>query len=320
MTRSSIRNQTGRLLRWGITIIGLWLVMRQLSLSALSAQLRQSHWQWIVVALALMVVSLFVRALRWQILLHGVGASVGFGRLVRVYFIGNFFNSFLPSGFGGDAVRIVEVAKEVDGSVAAGTVIVDRLTGLMMLFVMALCALPWRPASFPSGWAIGIGLLSIGGLLAGLILLQGAWLRSLMGFFGRTVPNINIIGRVFDVVDRILAAIQRCGRAVIFRALLISLLFNSMLVGWWFATARALSLDIGYGYLLVVVPVLSLALLVPSIGGLGVRESLAPLLFAGTGVSAEAAVALALLVWLLLRLASLTGAPVYLTNTVSQDL
>jgi hypothetical protein len=60
------------------------------------------------------------------------------------------------------------------------------------------------------------------------------------------------------------------------------------------------------------VPVLSLALLVPSIGGLGVRETLAPALFAGANLSADEAVALSLLVFALLRLTSLLGAPLYL--------
>ena len=58
----------------------------------------------------------------------------------------------------------------------------------------------------------------------------------------------------------------------------------------------------------------ALALLVPSIGGLGVRENLAPALFPGAGISAVQAVALTLLVFGLERIASLLGAPVYLAS------
>ena len=42
----------------------------------------------------------------------------------HLYFVGNFFNAFLPSGFGGDVVRIIEIAEDVPGDVAVGTVIV----------------------------------------------------------------------------------------------------------------------------------------------------------------------------------------------------
>ncbi|HQF72029.1 MAG TPA: UPF0104 family protein, partial [Promineifilum sp.] len=65
----------------------------------------------------------------------------------------------------------------------------------------------------------------------------------------------------------------------------------------------------------LVVPVMSLAVLVPSIGGLGVRETVAPALFAGAGLAPEQAVALTLLVFALERVASLLGAPVYLWTT-----
>ena len=99
-------------------------------------------------------------------------------------------------------------------------------------------------------------------------------------------------------------------------ALLVSVVFNLIQIGWWATTGRALGLSIPFGYYLLVVPIMSLALLVPSIGGLGVRESLAPALFSGAGVPPESAVALTLLVFGLERVASLLGAPVYLYSTI----
>ena len=97
---------------------------------------------------------------------------------------------------------------------------------------------------------------------------------------------------------------------------LVSVVFNLMQVGWWATTGRALGLSVPFGHYLLVVPVMSLALLVPSIGGLGVRESMAPALFAGAGVAPEQAVALTLLVFGLERVASLLGAPVYMAGTL----
>jgi uncharacterized membrane protein YbhN (UPF0104 family) len=96
--------------------------------------------------------------------------------------VGNFFNAFLPSGFGGDAVRIMEVARDVPANVAAGTVIVDRLTGLLMLFVMALVGLPFRPADFPQELFLLITAVSVAGLIGGVILLEGSLLRRFGGW------------------------------------------------------------------------------------------------------------------------------------------
>ena len=57
----------------------------------------------------------------------------------------------------------------------------------------------------------------------------------------------------------------------------------------------------------------------PSIGGLGVRELLAGPLFEAAGLSTAQAVALSLLVWLLMRVVSLLGAPIYIMATVREN-
>jgi hypothetical protein len=92
-----------------------------------------------------------------------------------------------------------------------------------------------------------------------------------------------------------------------------------LLVGWWAAAGQALDLDIPFRYYFLVVPILSVALLVPSVGGLGVRENLAPILFSGAGISPAEAIALSLLVFVIMRVASLLGAPVYITNTIREN-
>ena len=59
---------------------------------------------------------------------------------------------------------------------------------------------------------------------------------------------------------------------------------------------------------------MAIALLAPSFSGLGVREILAPLLFAGAGLSAAQAVTLSLMVFFVKRASELVGAPVYLMS------
>jgi uncharacterized membrane protein YbhN (UPF0104 family) len=154
-----MRKQAVNLLKIGVTILGLYLVLREVDLASILAVLRGVNVWWVFVTFMLVNASLVLRAYRWLLLLRGVGAMVPFGRLVELYFVGNFFNMFLLSGFGGDVVRVLESARDVPGSVAAGTVILDRFTGLIMLFVMALLALPWRPDNFPAWlvWFIVVG-------------------------------------------------------------------------------------------------------------------------------------------------------------------
>ncbi len=303
------------LIKVAVTVIGLAIVFWRIPLGEVLQVLKDVTWSWLIVAFILVVASLFLRAFRWQILLRGVNANVRYGRLAELYFAGNFFNAFLPTGFGGDAVRMLEVARDVPGNIAAGTVIVDRITGLVMLFVMALLVLPFRPEGFSPQltWIILISCLA--GLLASFILLEGSLIRR----FGGWLP-----GKLSPVGDgpvaRVMQAVQGCGWRAIAGALAVSTVFNLMLVAWWYAAGRALGYEISYTHYLLVVPLLSMALLVPSVGGLGVREILAPYVFTSASLdSSEAAaqaVALSLVVFIIMRMASLLGAPVYIFSTM----
>lgn len=299
------------LLKLGVTALGLFLVLRGMDFGALLGALRTVRLGWMAVGAAGIALSLVVRAYRWHIVLHGVGSSIRFGRLVELYLVGSFFNAFLPSGLGGDVVRAAEAAQDVTPDVAAGTVLVDRLTGLLALFAMALAVLPFRPAGFPPRLAWTIGAIGGVGLLGGLALIEGRLLRAVVG---RLPGALRAAGNGF--LDRLAATIQRCHWRSVAAALLVSLIFNLMQIGWWVTTGRALGLRVPFGYFVLVVPIMSLAVLVPSIGGLGVRETVAPALFAGAGLAPEQAVALTLLVFALERVASLLGAPVYLWTTV----
>lgn len=303
---SFIRKHKSTLIKIAITIVGLAFVLSQIELRTVSDLLLQARPFWVAVTFVLILISLVVRAVRWQFLLRGLGVTLSITRLIALYFVGNFFNAFLPTSFGGDVMRVVEVTRDVPADVAAGTVIVDRLTGLLMLFAMALLALPFRPADFPNDVLLLVITVSIIGLLGGVILLHGGLLRRFGGFLpGPLSPGGD------GIVARVISAVNAIGARAVFQALAVSLLFNIILVLWWWSAGRALEFEIGFAHYLLVIPILSISLLVPSIGGLGPREVVAQSLFASQ-LSSDQAVALSLLVFFLQRLSGLLGGPIYL--------
>jgi hypothetical protein len=114
-------------------------------------------------------------------------------------------------------------------------------------------------------------------------------------------------------------AVQGCGWKAIAGAFGVSMIFNLLLISWWVAAAKALGEDVSYGYMTLVVPIMSLALLVPSISGIGVRESIAGPLFAAAGLAGSTAVVLSLLVRVIMLAVSLLGAPIYLLSTIRES-
>jgi uncharacterized membrane protein YbhN (UPF0104 family) len=308
-----MKKHLSTILKITVTVLGLGYVLFTVDLDDIRTAVTDINWGWLVLAFVLITASLVVRAYRWFLLLRGLNVEINFGRLVELYFVGNFFNAFLPSGFGGDAVRVMEVARDVPANIAAGTVIVDRLTGLLMLFVMALIALPFRPSDFPQDIFLLITAVSVMGLIAGDVLLEGSLIRR----FGGWLPaKLSPIGD--GPVAKLLQAVQGCGRRAIFGALAVSTFFNLLLASWWYLTGVAIGLNISFLYYLLIVPIMSVALLVPSISGLGVREYLAPILFAGAGVDRAPAIAVSLLVFANMRVSSLLGAPTYILSTLRQ--
>ncbi len=307
-----MRKHFSTILKVAISIVGLIYALSQVSFSEIQAELANIQWFWIGVVLVLIILGMVLRAYRWLLLLRGLGSTIGLKRLVELYFVGSFFNTFLPSGFGGDVVRVMEVSQEVPANVAAGTVIVDRLAGLLMLFLMALLALPFRPEQFPANLTVQILVVSVAGLISGAILLEGSLIRR----FGGWLPDKLSVTNPERPLTKLLSAVQGSGWKAVRGALSVSIVFNLILCCWWLATGLAFGYSVSFNHYLLIVPIMSILLLIPSIGGLGVRESVAPLLFATAGLTGAQAITLALMVTILTRVSGLLGAPVYMWTAV----
>src|SRR5205085_2695149 len=77
-------------------------------------------------------------AMRWHILLKVQGIRLTLPRLTGLFFIGMFFNQFLPGGTGGDIIKSYLLLKETSGKKAGAllAVLFDRLIGLLALVVI----------------------------------------------------------------------------------------------------------------------------------------------------------------------------------------
>jgi uncharacterized membrane protein YbhN (UPF0104 family) len=306
-----IREHWQSLLRVVISLGALAFILLTSDPEEVVNLVRRADLTLMLAAFVLVILGIIVRAVRWMVLLRALGIQVPLRRLVELYFVGTFFNAFLPSGFGGDVVRVLELTQDAHAAAAVGTVIVDRMTGLLVLFAMALAVLPFSCDLLPAETISAIGLLSAGGLVAGGVVLHGGLLRR----WGRFLPGqLSLTGE--NALARVYRAVTDCGPRAVAQALGVSVVFNGILVTYNYMIARAVGVDIAFTYFLVFVPVLSITLMVPiSVGGLGVREGAAKVLFPLAGVDEAAAVAASLGVYLIARLlAGLVGGMVYLAQ------
>jgi glycosyltransferase 2 family protein len=293
--------------------IGLltWVLLR-VGVSNLLTIFATLDWGLYALALGLSTLSMGLRAYRWWLLLDAVQVRVNYWRVVYLYYIGAFYNTFLPTGFGGDVMRVVEFGRGASSSQAAGTVIVDRLTGFVMLFVLALAALPFTYHLLPEAMRWALVGVSVSVILGAALLFEGRLLRRLTARFPHA---LSLAGDAW--LGRTYAVITACGWKAIALALFWSLMFNLLHIGASALVGLALGLSVPISVYFVFVPLATVALLIPiTVNGLGFRESIYLALFPQTGVSGPQATAFSLGTYSLDLLDGLVGGLIYLMNGV----
>ena len=138
------------ILQIGVSVVLLAIVLRRVDWRELQAALAQMSLPWLAAAWALFLLGVVVRAFRWQTLLLALDVRAPLRQLTLWYFVGGFFNVILPTGFGGDAVRVIELGHDTQRTGAVLTsVVVDRYLGLIALLGMGVFAGLLRPDLAP---------------------------------------------------------------------------------------------------------------------------------------------------------------------------
>jgi uncharacterized protein (TIRG00374 family) len=310
-------------------IWGAWWLSEGQRWTNLKEIFRQMNLWLFAVALAAFVISQVIIAFRWWLLLRTQSVFVSFWAAVRLYFLGWFYNNFMPSSVGGDLIRAWYVTKHTHKRFEAVlSVFVDRVIGLASTLVIAaffyVVFLRGRSditiAEKQGGFlhtlgqykstillVAGLGLAVFGAMLVlrrGRAMLKTAW--SYIGAY-----SLKMIGRLRDAV------VVYCKRPLIILAAFGLTVFLQLLTitGFWLL-GRDLGVAVSLKYYYVCFTLTWVLGAAPvSIGGAVVVEFLlASLFIAIAGVGVEAATALALCQRAVWMLASLPGAAIHLVG------
>ncbi|MGI8437316.1 MAG: lysylphosphatidylglycerol synthase transmembrane domain-containing protein [Chthoniobacterales bacterium] len=135
------------LLQLAITVAVLYWVFHDPAKRAqMGVALRNANYSWIVAAIfAYMLVEL-AAGVRWQILLKVQRINLSLPRVSGLFFIGMFYNQFLPGGTGGDIIKTYLLLKEAPSKKMGAllAVMFDRLIGLVGLITITGCLIALR--------------------------------------------------------------------------------------------------------------------------------------------------------------------------------
>jgi uncharacterized protein (TIRG00374 family) len=272
---------------------------------------------WAVLVLALCTADRLMMAWKWRFLLLAGGVATSLSRLLKIYYIGNFFGTFLPSTVGVDALRSWKLTREEGkGMVVLSSVVLERILGFLALATFAAVSLLalsllGEPTS-KAIVAVNLGALLTAALIFIVSVQDWPWLRGRLEK-SRLGP-LRKLGALHDTYRQF--GKSRATLLLFFAASMVEVMIP--VAGTW-AAARALSLDAGFGLFVLVVPGLLLISRIPiSLDGIGIQEGAAAFLFSRFGLPPEAGLALGVTTRVLNLLATTPGLWFYLREPKPQ--
>ncbi|MBA2569485.1 MAG: flippase-like domain-containing protein [Actinobacteria bacterium] len=272
---------------------------------------------YFLAAVALMVVTVWPMALRWQWLLRAKGIDDSLGWLTRAYFVSYAAGQILPTSIGGDAVRILETVRRHPGKggVSAASVLLERALGGAATLVLAAIGFALAVGRYDVGAYLWVELIFvIGTVIAGVLIFSPAAGRLLAK--GRPLLAPFKLDRLAGELWSALHSYRQNARLLLgVFALTLAVQAVRVLAIW--CSGKAVGIDVSPRVYYVMGPLLFLVMLVPfTINGLAVREAFFVSFLGNVGVAADEAFAAGFLFFLVTIALSMPGAVILLREGV----
>src|SRR5216110_1110635 len=137
--------------------------------------LRNADYRWVLMAMLAYLVVEAAAAFRWHVLLKVQNIYLSVPRLTGLFFIGLFYNQFLPGGTGGDIIKSYYLLKETPDKKAGAllAVVFDRLIGLVALVAITgtliLLRFHWLAQTWETRRLLWLLLFLLGSSVAALV-------------------------------------------------------------------------------------------------------------------------------------------------------
>ena len=277
--------------------------------------IRNADYRWVGMGVLAYVVVEIAAAFRWHVLLKVQKIRLSLPRLSGLFFIGMFYNQFLPGGTGGDIIKSYYLLKETPDKKAGAllAVVFDRFIGLVALVAITATLIGLRydflsqkPETRSLLWLLLIILgASIAFLLSTFVISGFKLFHSLPAHFPGREKLIEISAAYH--------LYARHGRATLV-AFVASLVAHLATFTTFLFAAYALGAPVPLVDFFAVMPVeRTISALPISFAGIGLREKVLQIMLNGLcGVPEAKAILIGSLSFLIILVCCLPGALVYL--------
>ena len=291
----------------GITVVSFYVISRSVSWGGALRSLVDLRIGWFGAAIFIFWVAQIVSSVRCAYVARGLSGELDLETSVRAHFAGLWFNQVLPTGLGGDMVKIAKLKSRLGLSIATRAAVLDRVSGLMMLLFALTIQLPLYPVYFDNPhWLTSIGLAS-SAILVSIVAISGVANSVTQQF--RLPFGVRHLGNLMADVWTF-----RKGR-LFWQQFWTSLVVHFNGIACFALIAQSMGIHVDLILLVLAVPVVFVAALFPvSFAGWGVREAGAIWIFGTIGIPKESALGMSVGFGILLLIAGLPGLLVWALN------
>ncbi len=323
--RPPLKKHLGTLVKLAITAVLLWLIFRNHHLgTAILPRLAtmQQHCGWTLFGLAAMAVSLTLEGLRWHVLLRAQKYAVTRRQVLRITIVAHFFNLTSLGTTGGDAYRVLTLARVTSGPrvPVLVSVMLDHMLGavgvgivFLVCFALmrdSLAGLSNEVHAIVKGFSVFMAC-AVGGITLSAVLST----PRIYGWAERRHPRI--MGWPPLKIFNLACDAQRRDWLASVKAVLFSIFLYLAQFLTFFCAIHAVGGAAPLLQVMGVMPMVDAAAGLPiSVSGLGVREkTFETLMHAFTGMPGDVAISASLAGWLMGVFWALFGGLVFIRGT-----
>ncbi|MFW9931024.1 MAG: lysylphosphatidylglycerol synthase transmembrane domain-containing protein [Candidatus Thorarchaeota archaeon] len=296
-----------------ISAILIFFLLKQIELNELYKALTKINILFFVAGIFISILSVSLRAYKWLLLLIPHGKRFSILYLISINFISLFFNNFFLGSLGGDFYKVYMTGDKLESrSDSASSVIMDRITGLFMLALVAPVSgiiIFFMEKSLIRTDHIVIIIFSSLGLCFAIYIGVKIFFKTADFKIVKKFPKISLIAkRMAESIK-----LYKNHPSIVFASLSLALayiIFNSL--SMYLYTLAAYE-NIDFILLLFIIIIVTFLIMIPiSANGIGVQEGAFIFYFTKLGIDPTTAVLIALLPRIGMIILSLIGAMLYL--------
>ena len=151
------------ILKFVVSGIALYIVFRNIDWDQTKSVLLSTNWLWLLIATIFFIGSKLVSAFRLNLYFQNIDLQLSKLYNLRLYWIGMFYNLFLPGGIGGDGFKVYLLNKQYGTGIKPliQATLLDRVSGMMaLIFLAGLGYLAMDQSNMPS-WVYYLDLVGL---------------------------------------------------------------------------------------------------------------------------------------------------------------